>query len=98
MGFWNLNLDPIEHLCPIAVTWTSEYPALVVLGLDYEYSETGNQDVIDLSGSILQAKRYMIQEMVVRRHKPHFQCAGQPCFTSILKGVRSISVRYRPRR
>jgi hypothetical protein len=54
------ELGPIEHLCPIAVTRIREDPALVVFCLNHEYPETGNQDVIDLGGSVLEAKRYMI--------------------------------------
>ncbi len=54
------KLGAIEHLCPIAVTRTSENPALVVFSLNDEYSKTGNQDVIDLGGSVFQPKRYMV--------------------------------------
>lgn len=56
-GVLKSELCPVEHLCPIAVAWTSEDPALVVFILNYEYPETGNQNVIDLGGAIFQAKR-----------------------------------------
>ena len=61
------ELGSIQHLCPIAAPGTGKDPPLVVLRLDYKYPKSGYKDVIDLSGSILQAKS-LLRETASPRH------------------------------
>ena len=65
-GVLKSELLAIQHLCPIAVIWAGKYPTSVVFGLYNKYTEARDQNVIDLSCSFPQAKRYMVQEVVVR--------------------------------
>jgi hypothetical protein len=65
-----VELGSIQHLCPVAVLSARKEPAVVVLGLDYEYPKSGYEDVIDLSGSVFQPKRDVVKEVVVRWTEP----------------------------
>jgi hypothetical protein len=60
------ELGSIQYLCPVAVLSTGKDPPVVVLGLDNKYPKPGYKDVIDLSGSLLQSKSDVVQEVIVR--------------------------------
>ena len=63
------ELHPVEHLRPSCVLGVRKDPALVILGLDHEHTESGYQDVINLRGAILDLQRDVIQEVKVRAGK-----------------------------
>ena len=47
------ELGSVQHLCPVAVVSTGKDPPLVVFGLDYKYSKSRYEDVVDLSCAVL---------------------------------------------
>ena len=77
----------------MAIIWPGEDPASVVFGLDHKYAEARDQDMINLRGSVLHAERHMVQQVIVRRHEPALQRAGNACLTLILKDMRAMSAK-----
>ena len=63
---------------PLRVSRICEDPAAVVLGLDDENPEPGNENVVDLRGSVIHALGDVIHQVVVgcaevREHYPRDQ-------------------------
>ncbi len=76
-----------KDLGPIAVLGISEDPAAQVFRLNDEYPETGNQNVVDLSGPAVEAKGEMVEKVIVGRREPTAQRPRQSRFTQILEEV-----------
>ena len=68
---WVLELEPAveKHLSPIRLLSIGEDPALVVFGFDNEHAEPRNEDMVNLSGTVLHLKRDVIHQVIVGRPK-----------------------------
>jgi len=74
-----------EHLGPLRVSRICKDPTLVILCLNHKDTKPGNQDVINLSGPVLQFQRDVIQQVVIRRPKIRLYCLTNKRLTTILK-------------
>ena len=64
-----LELRLEQDLSPVSLLRIGEDPTLVVLGLDDEHAEPRNEDVVNLSCTVLQLKRDVIHQVIVGRPK-----------------------------
>lgn len=79
-----LVLESEEDLSPTRMVRVCEYPPLIVLGFDDEDTKPGNQNVVDLSRSIINLESDVIQQVVVGSAKVLLREAGESPFTVIL--------------
>ena len=72
-------LEPVRHpeylLGPLRLIFRSEYPALVVLGLDHEYSVPGYNDVVDLGRAIFRGEHDVADDAIDIPVQAHYQDA-----------------------
>ena len=64
---WVLELElpaASEGLRPFGLVLTAEYPALIVLGLDYEYAKARHDNVVNLNGAITGLQSYVVERVV----------------------------------
>ena len=64
---WVLELElpaAYEGLRPFGLALTPEYPALIVLGLDYEYAKARHDNVINLNGAIAGLQSDVVERVV----------------------------------
>lgn len=92
LEYWILELEPVveQDLSPIRLLRVGEDPTLVALGLDDEYAEPRDEDVINLRRAILHLKGDVIHQMIVRRTEVPLHGAGDKRLATIL--VRSGTV------
>ncbi len=64
-----LELAIEKNLSPVRLLSVAEDPALVVLGFDDEHAKPRNEDVVNLSCTVLQLKRDVIHQVIVGRSK-----------------------------
>ena len=57
------------HLRPVSAFGVGEYPALVVFRLDHEYSEDGNNHMVDLRRSLFGRNRDVFDQVIDVRIK-----------------------------
>lgn len=65
--------NPENLLGPLRLIFRSEYPALVVFGLDHEYSVPGYNDVVDLRRAILRGKHDVADDAIDIPVQAHYQ-------------------------
>ena len=90
-GILKLELSFEQNLCPGCLLWVREDPALVVFSLYNEYAKPRNEDMIHLSGSVLEAKSYIVQQVIVRRCEVGHELAPNQCLALVLKRIGSVA-------
>jgi len=81
---------PLEHyLSPQGRFGIRKDPALVVFGLDNEHPEAGDQNVVNLGGSVLDIKSDVVEQMVRRRRKTISKRPGNYRFALLLQAMHS---------
>lgn len=73
-----------KDLRPTGLLGVGKDPALVVLGLDDENTESRDEDVIDLRGAVLQGERDVIQQVIVGRLEVHQDRVGNQRLAAVL--------------
>ncbi|MDM4769970.1 hypothetical protein QT386_07160 [Solimonas sp. SE-A11] len=87
LKYWILKSElPLENdLSPVRLTRVGEYPSFVVLDLDDENTEPRNENVINLSCTVVHLKGNVIHQMIVRRTEVRQRDAGQQRLATILE-------------
>ncbi len=87
LEYWVLELElPLKKdLSPVRLIRVGEDPSFVVLGLDDEHAEPRNEDVINLSCSVVHLKGDVIHQVIVRRTEVRQRDAGQQRLATILE-------------
>jgi len=78
------ELPPEQHLSPLRLSRVGEDPTLVVLGLDDEHTEPGNENVVNLSRPVLQLKGDVIHQVIFRRTEVPPRNARQQRLATVL--------------
>jgi hypothetical protein len=88
---WVLKLELAleEDLGPGRLRRVRENPTLVILSFDYEYTEAGNQDVIDLRCSVVEWQCDVIHQVVFRSAEGACHRARYDGFTAVLEEMRA---------
>lgn len=86
-GVLELELHLEQDLSPVGLLRIGENPALVVLGFDDEHAEPRNEDVVNLSCSVLQPKRDVIHQVIVGRIEIRSRDTTQQRFATIVESV-----------
>lgn len=81
-----LLLELVDHLRPSGPIRIAEYPAIHILRLDYEKSVWGDDQVVDLSSSVVERKCDVCEEAIGLRTKV-------ACNTSIDLGLTALPPR-----
>ncbi len=81
-----------QDLSPVPLRRVGEEPALVVLGLDDEYAESRDKDVINLGCTVLHPKGDVIHQVIVRRIKGFQNDPGQQRLATVLECGNSVGM------
>jgi hypothetical protein len=81
-----------QDLSPVRLLRIGEDPAFAVLGLDDEYAELGDEDVIDLGCTVPQLKGDVIHQVKFRRTEVPEHHAGEKSLATVLVRVGAASI------